>query len=175
MLRGVVLELARRGHSVSFFSRTPRRAGALVGAAPPGAVHGHTFDWRVPGATVVNTGEALSRGGPVALAVVWLHANAWGGPLAIASALAVPGRPFRFVHVLGSASADPSRGSEVPRATFEAVEGIAYEEVVLGFVRSRRGSRWLTDDEIAAGVLGAIDRPAPRTIVGTVEPWGERP
>ncbi|NLG69565.1 MAG: hypothetical protein GX496_08420 [Firmicutes bacterium] len=50
-----------------------------------------------------------------------------------------------------------------------------YREVILGFVVEPSGSRWLTHDGISPGVLEAIDRDAPRWIVGTVEPWSARP
>ncbi|NUN53550.1 MAG: hypothetical protein HUU06_12290 [Planctomycetaceae bacterium] len=47
--------------------------------------------------------------------------------------------------------------------------------MILGFVREGDRSRWLTDAEIAAGVLGAIAADRPRTVVGVVEPWSARP
>ena len=82
---------------------------------------------------------------------------------------------MRYLHVLGSAADDPSRPDPERRARFEAIEGVSYQEVILGFMREGAASRWLTDDEIASGVLAAIDRPMPRQIIGVTRPWTARP
>jgi hypothetical protein len=37
------------------------------------------------------------------------------------------------------------------------------------------GSRWLTNQEISAGVIRAVDGDAPLSMVGVVEPWSARP
>lgn len=56
-----------------------------------------------------------------------------------------------------------------------ALENIRYREIILGFVLEGDRSRWLTDAEISAGVLAAVDADQPRYIVGTVRPWHLRP
>jgi len=107
------------------------------------------------------------------LIVAWIH----GAMPEPRRALAQRVRPGgRFVQVLGSAHGDPSHPDRLERAK-AAVAGlsIAYQAVVLGFVRDGAASRWLTDDEISSGVLDAIASGAPLTIVGTVEPWSARP
>ncbi len=68
--------------------------------------------------------------------------------------------------------------------------GCSYHEVILGFINeqppaaaikgygltaSAHKTRWLTWEEISAGVLLAITTRKPRSIVGTVEPWSLRP
>ncbi|MHC4821539.1 MAG: Rossmann-fold NAD(P)-binding domain-containing protein [Planctomycetota bacterium] len=114
--------------------------------------------------------SAVARHGPVDLCVAWIHSTAPEAPLDVARY--VQGRYF---HVLGSASADPTSNVTGSRAAFEALGGVDYHEVILGFVRESGGSRWLTNEEICAGVLEAVDAPAARRVVGTVEPWAERP
>ena len=47
---------------------------------------------------------------------------------------------------------------------------ITYHQVILGSVRASGGTRWLTNEEISAGVLDAIARAEPEYIVGTVQP-----
>jgi hypothetical protein len=80
-----------------------------------------------------------------------------------------------YFHVLGSAADDPSQPDDARRSRFAALSDLVYHEVILGFIVDRGTSRWLTHDEISAGVLAAIDRGAPRSIVGTTRPWSARP
>ncbi|MFL0460601.1 short-chain dehydrogenase [Kytococcus sedentarius] len=103
--------------------------------------------------------------GPFDGAVVWTHSSAPHAPEVVARHVAGP-----FLHVLGSTTADPSR----PRPTPDWA-GAGYRTMVLGFVREADHSRWLTNPEIAAGVLEAWRTGAARTVVGTVEPWSARP
>ena len=80
------------------------------------------------------------------------------------------------MQVLGSAHADPAHPERVAEMA-EAAEGlpIDYQAVVLGFVIEGGKSRWLTNAEISAGVLAALESGAPFRIVGTVEPWSAKP
>ena len=98
-------------------------------------------------------------------ALVWAHSSAPHAPEVVARHVS-----GSFLHVLGSASADPSRPHPTP-----GWAGEGYRTVVLGFVAEGGRSRWLTNTEIAAGVLEAWRRRAARTVVGTVEPWSARP
>ena len=106
----------------------------------------------------------------VVLAVAWIRSDAPEAALAAARRTAGP-----FFHVLGSAAADPARPDPGRRARFEALPGLAYREVILGFVSEGGRSRWLTDEEISRGVLEAVAAGRPRAVVGVVEPWSARP
>jgi hypothetical protein len=79
--------------------------------------------------------------------------------------------------VLGSAAADPAleAGTALRRRTAFEGHGFAYTEVVLGFVEGGSGSRWLSHDEISAGVVNAVVEEGGRHIVGVVDPWSARP
>lgn len=162
MLRAVVLALAR-DREVTLVARRP----GVVAAA---SIHPAAADYGDPDAFAAALDGAVAARGPFDLAVAWIHSSAPDAPLA--AARRVRGR---FLHVLGSAAADPSRPDPGRRAAFEALPGLSYREVILGFVREGDRSRWLTDAEIAAGVLGAIAADRPRTVVGVVEPWSARP
>lgn len=163
MLRGVTLELVARGVQTTVLARRADRV--------PDGAKGIACDYRDTRAFV----EAVRQAGPFDLAVVWIHSVAPDAPMALARALTESETPVRYVHVLGSAVADPSAPDDGRRQAFEALDGLTYTEVVLGFVRGRLFSRWLRHDEIAAGVLAAIDGDASRHVVGTVEPWSARP
>lgn len=170
MLRGVVVDLARRGHVVSVVARGGERLTSLERDGC-GRVHGLPQDWHDTIALQRAVAESASRHGPITLAVVWIHSSAPEGPIAVARAVAPP---CRYVHVLGSSAGDPSRPDSGRRAGFEEL-GLEYREVILGFVVEGGRSRWLANDEIAAGVLRAVDDDMPRSVVGVIEPWSARP
>jgi hypothetical protein len=174
MLRPVSLELARRGYTTSVIARG---RGPLDDMAREsgGRIEPIALDYRDTDELVRALERSVAAHGPIVLVVAWIHAVAPDAPLVVARAAAAGGHRVDYFHVLGSAADDPSQPDPQRRAGFAAVAGLEYHEVILGFVREGSSSRWLTDDEIAAGVLDAIDRGAPRSIVGTTRPWSARP
>lgn len=53
---------------------------------------------------------------------------------------------------------------------------ITYREVKLGFIiEANNSSRWLTNSEIAQGIIDAIEQAIPEKHVGVFEPWNLRP
>src|SRR5690606_41867955 len=52
---------------------------------------------------------------------------------------------------------------------------IIYAQVILGFMREKDTSRWLTHEEISAATIAQLDAPMPRRIAGVLEPWDQRP
>jgi hypothetical protein len=177
MLRGAVLGLVARGFAVSVVARNARNLARLRddAEAAGGVVRPVCVDYRDEQAFAFGLTEAARDLGTPSVAIVWAHSSAPGAPLAVARLLAAGGAAARYVHVLGSAAADPSQPDADRAAQFAASPHVAYREVILGFVVEEGRSRWLTDDEIAAGVLRAVDTDAPRTVVGVVEPWSARP
>jgi len=177
MLAAVSDRLLREGWTTSVVARRAERFGELaarnVGA--PGALNGIAVDYRDTDAFVRTIESAVARSGPISLAVVWIHSTAPAAPAALAAALTQDGASCRYVHVLGSAAADPAVAGDARRKAFRRFAGLRYEEVILGFITGDGPARWLRNDEIAAGVNRAIDVGEPRSIVGAVEPWSGRP
>lgn len=177
MLAGVSLWLAEQGYSVSVVARgrpgldrLARQAGARGGA-----VHPVTVDYREGDVLRSSLLAAITDRGPAELAVCWIHAAAPEAIWTVADVLGVGGRTARLIHVRGSASADPSVPDPAVAARMATLTGLSYEVVALGYAVEAGASRWLTDDEIVAGVVGAIREPAPLTVVGVAEPWSSRP
>ncbi len=156
MLSGVVRALIAEGDEVYVLARHPQM---------PLEVKPLAADYRSAAAlaTTLTTVEPFER------AVVWIHSDAPEAPQTVARFVTGP-----YLHVLGSASANPSRPDQSRRAGFEAL-GCDYREVILGFVRESGRSRWLTDTEISAGVLAALRSNERRSVIGTVTPWQDRP
>ena len=170
MLRGVVRWLAEEGWTVSVVARGRQRLVALEEEACPlaGSVRPIRVDYRNDKALRTALESANERFGPMELAVCWIHSTAPRALGIIAAVLAnQPTRP-RLFGVWGSVSTDPSVPDPDDARLSSASTGLAYRRVILGFEADGCGSRWLTDSEIASGVIDAITGDAPSTVVGTV-------
>ncbi len=179
MLRDVSVELARRGYTTSVIARTEAPLEELV-RATNGRVHPIAVDYRETDRMIALLDQAVARHGPIVLVVAWIHSNAPDAPLAIARSVAtagssVTGPAVDFFHVRGSAGDDPSKERDPDRDRLAGQAGLAYHEVILGFVIEARRSRWLRNAEISAGVIEAIDAGMPTFTVGTTRPWSARP
>ncbi len=173
MLRAATLGLVERGFNVTAVARNQKRLSRLEDDGD-GKIRAVALDYRDGDQLAGALSEAEEERGDVALIIAWIHSVAPDAPLLVARTLAT-GHKLRYAHVLGSAAADPAIEDDRRRRSFDAVHGVAYQEVILGFVREAKGSRWLTNEEISAGVLHAVDSHASRSIVGTVRPWDARP
>ena len=106
-------------------------------------------DWTNPTALARAAADAL--GGPADLLVAWVHREVRAAVLRAVGPLLVPDAPVVEVH--GSASANPLGGCPDP-----VLDGHPTQQVVLGYVRHAGRTRWLTHQEISAGVLDAVHR-----------------
>jgi hypothetical protein len=175
MLRPVTEELARRYDHVSAVARSRRDLEELE-RAHPGKVHALPLDYRDTVTLRAVLDESVLVYGPITLAVVWVHEEkAPEAVLAIAEFVGSADEPGRYVHVRGSDAVNPAEPRESSRIRLLDYPNVRYEEVILGFVLEGDRSRWLTNAEIANGVLEAIEAQRERTIVGIVEPWNARP
>jgi len=106
-------------------------------------------DWTEPATLAATAAEAL--GGPADLLVAWVHRGVRMSVLRAVAPLLADDAPVVEVH--GSASANPLGGCPEPVLT-----GHPTQQVVLGYVRHAGRTRWLTHDEVSAGVLDAVHR-----------------
>lgn len=161
MLSGLVEALAGDGGRLSLLSR---HASQTAG--------GFDCDYHDAEAFNAALAAAVERSGPIDLAVAWFHTLKIAAPRLPAAQ--VKGRLFQ---VLGSATADPAHPDRLGRAAAvaEGLPACEVRQVVLGFKLEAGGSRWLTNDEISAGVLEAVRADRPLSIIGQVTPWSARP
>ena len=141
MLAGLTRSLAARGHAVSSLARRRRGLGAGIDELE--------VDYRAPGRLAEALARSRQERGPIELAVCWLHTDAPDAPRLVADALA-PGA--RLVQVFGT---------RVWPLVAVPVH-VAYRQVLVG----AKDGRWLTHDEIATGVLDAVDADLPLAVVG---------
>jgi hypothetical protein len=147
MLSGVAAALLDDGWQVVLPSR--RRPTLSDKNGNDHGVQWVKADWAVPDALTEAAREAL--GGPADLLVAWVHREVRTGVLRAVAPLLASGAPVVEVH--GSASANPVGGCPDP-----VLPDHPTQQVVLGYVRHAGRTRWLTHQEISAGVLDAVKR-----------------
>lgn len=111
--------------------------------------------------------------GTPSLVVAWLHDDDLGPE--VARLCSSRSQRCDFFQVRGSGAADPHTGATRFGVQFDSLQGVTFHQVILGFMRTTSGSRWLRNSEISAGVLRATQTGDRLSIVGVVEPWDERP
>lgn len=160
MLSGLSKALAEDGGRLSLLSR---RASA---------VGGFDCDYYDETAFCAALAAAIDRSGPIDLAVAWFHTLKIPAPRRLAEQ--VRGRMFQ---VLGSAVSDPAHPHRLAAAAAvaEGLADCALRQVVLGFKVEDGVSRWLTNEEISAGVLAAIRADLTYSVIGQTEPWSAKP
>jgi NAD(P)-dependent dehydrogenase (short-subunit alcohol dehydrogenase family) len=166
MLAGLVMVLAESGRQVTVIARGTDRLRRLAARHP--RIHPLPVDYYDDAAF----DAALRSLGPIARCVAWMHDDGKDRALRVARQVSDV-----YCQVLGSASANPAKPEQLAewQALFEPLAKPVLRLAVLGFVLEGGPSRWLSNDEISAGVGAALESEDPVTIVGTVTPWDARP
>jgi hypothetical protein len=73
--------------------------------------------------------------------------------------------------MLGSSAQNPAKLALKRREQLAGMDHLEYSEVILGYQKSRLGSRWLTHEEICEGVWEAIQVPQAQKVIGILDPW----
>ncbi len=121
--------------------------------------------------------DALEPYAPFDLALTWIRLRAELLRAAIDAFIAPKGL---LVEVMGSRSilTGPEGQASIAALRADALAhqpDITYAQVILGFMREKDTSRWLTHEEISAAAIAQLDDPMPRRIAGILEPWDQRP
>ena len=99
-----------------------------------------------------------------------MHSTAPNALFTIINVVSKQRNNWNLVHILGSSS-----NLETIKKNISVPENCTYSQVQLGFVRENNQTRWLTNTEISSGVIRAITQKETNYIVGTLEPWEQRP
>ncbi|MFD2369825.1 short-chain dehydrogenase [Brevibacillus sp. GCM10020057] len=170
MLAEVSRWLAETGYHVTVVGRDRRRLERVAGCS--GAVAPESFtllplDYHDTEKLRQALSHLLCERGSIDLVVAWIHSTASEALPAVIQSLARQQREWRLFHVCGSRA-----WIEPPREP--VADHLLYRRIILGFVLEGNESRWLTNEEIAQGVIRAVRADQP-SIVGVVEPWEKRP
>jgi hypothetical protein len=176
MLARASITIARGSKLFTAVARTVASLEALasaIGETPRQRRFYLPLDWNQPDRFVGEISRHLHQFEPPSLVVAWLHDSKLGPR--IASAVSKYGSHCDFFHVLGSSAASPLNDTVALRRQVHLGKDLNYHKVVLGFKRTERSSRWLTDEEISNGVLNAVSARRPLYTVGTTTPWNALP
>ena len=195
MLRGVALHLARQAHIVSVMARRQDELTKLerdaVGVS--GRINPIACDYSDSTALRHAIDSSIATEGPFALVVAWTReavprAQGIIARLANQAVEKSGATSCRFFRVLGSLAGDPARlrigkdaefkaeGTRTLEAAFHhTLDRIAYREIILGFRIEGGVSRWNTPEELQSGIIEAIERDLPESIVGVLTPWEMNP
>lgn len=172
MLRPVVHYLLENGWQVSVIARTDHSLAVLKNEVGSMAdkLHSIAVDYANDEVLKSNVNQAITNQGAITLTVAWIHSSSPQALVTIAHI--VKGDLFQV------RSAGVSRETYQDPFDLKAVQKIAdlnYYRIILGFQLEGNYARWLTNSEIAAGVINAIEQKNPSQVIGVVEPWDQHP
>lgn len=172
MLKQASVWLNAQGYHISVIARGKERLAEL-GTALSYQDH-YTpiiLDYREDDRLRATIQEIQAKHGPIHQVVSWISTAAPQALKIVLEEVSKANRDsFHLVHVLGSRS-----NLEEVKKHLAPPPNCHYCQVKLGFVIEGNSSRWLTHDEISAGVIQGIQTSRPITIVGTLGPWDMRP
>lgn len=174
MLADAAAHLSKRSKNLTSVAGTKRSLSKIdLRIAKDCTHHSLQLNWNKPDEFLNRLRLHLGELMPPTLVLAWFHDNTLGPRTA--ELIERSSAPCRFFQVLGSATADPRADASKTLEAYRAPAHVVFHRVVLGFVETRSGSRWLTDSEISSGVLESIESGDEYSVVGCVEPWSSRP
>ncbi|WP_010531512.1 hypothetical protein [Lentibacillus jeotgali] len=171
MLRGVSRWLNEIGYSVYIIGRDRQKLQDVqLECKHPESSCGISVDYRDSEQLKQQVNRILAADGLPDIIVSWIHSTA---PNALSDILDViqdyhTDNSWRLFHIQSSAGFWIKENTPVP-------ELCLYKRVYLGFTQENNQSRWLTHGEISDGVIQAIESDKDESVVGTIEPWDQRP
>lgn len=174
MLRGVMEHYRKTSKTISVLAQSKKDLEKLE-KRYPGIIRGVPVDYMDEAALRVALKASTDKHGRYDMAIVWLQDAPVAIPLCIAEFVGTAEKKGRLVHIRPINAAGPGVPAGGIGNAFAGRTLMAYQEVILGFVREGTVSRWLDHEEITEGIVAAIDKGEPRTVIGMVTPWGDRP
>lgn len=170
MLEGVCHWLAHEGYDVFVVHRDVDKFKSMQQRSNySDRINSISVDYHQDQTLQQKVQEAIQQYGKCPdLIISWIHNSAPNALPLILKEVQCRIEPWKLIHVQSSSSFFVKENTTVP-------EACEYRRVYLGFVMEDHGSRWLTHEEIANGVIKVIKRDYKETIVGTLKPWNKRP
>lgn len=165
MLKSVCRFLVEQGYQISVIARHEETLNALVEeiGERKTSIHKIALDWNDSISLEKAIQKTIETFRAISLTVAWIHSSASEAPLIVAKLVG-----GGFFHIRSSSVLDTDYNDPVDVSAISELENIIYHRVVLGSKKEGADSRWLTNDEIATGVIEAITKHAPDFIVGEI-------
>ncbi|KPB05908.1 short-chain dehydrogenase [Bacillus sp. CHD6a] len=170
MLSEVCTWLVNQNYHVSVIGRNREKMDHLVKKTDKNTIIPLLVDYKNVEELDMLLRQAILENGTFSLVVAWVHAGGEQGLERIIERVSEKSGPWELYHVLGSRAklSDVKRNLPIPR-------NCSYHQVHLGFKVEMNRGRWLKNHEIAEGVREAIQRKAPVSLVGVLNPENMRP
>lgn len=161
MLAEVSKWYADNNHTVSVIARNEEKMNRMVDAcANPEHIKAIYLDYR----DLIKLHQSLEQNikeyGPLTEAVVWLHSD---GLHALSTVFEMMEEKSNVWQVIGSQA-----NAENLRKQYQPQKDLEHNFIQLGFLRENDRQRWLTNTEIADGVIQSIQNGRPYSLVGEV-------
>ncbi|WP_433773690.1 short-chain dehydrogenase [Bacillus wiedmannii] len=169
MLKKVSIWLCEQGFHVSIIGRDEVKLENVKRASSaPENITCLSLDYHNDDDIKVAIKSTIERNGPITVVVAWIHSSAKHALSNICKELDLSSETYSLFHILGS---------KASRMTAQKIGGTRYiyHRIILGFILEGTYGRWLTNEEIADGVIKGIESKRAEWIVGRVEPWELRP
>lgn len=175
MLADTCIGLALQGYSVSIIGRDALRHSMLMKKAGTAGARLHPVIADYTNELLLRKGieEAVDKLEQPAAIIAWIHSHA-----VYAHAIAaeyIGNAECHYFHIRGRTDFRALAIKNPVQQQLESIRNVRYHQVILGFKKEGRSSRWLTDEEISRGVLDAFNAAEQTFIVGLLEPFEERP
>lgn len=170
MLSDVTVWLAKQGYSVSVIGRNKHRMDETIKKCPNSINHPILVDYSSLEELESKLRDAVMHFRDIELVVVWVHSYAEEAISILIATISEIARDYRLFHVLGS-SADLQQWHR----KLTDHQKYKYHQIQLGFIIENERLRWLTNAEIASGVIEAITKQESVHIVGVTEPLNRKP
>ncbi|MDY0409555.1 short-chain dehydrogenase [Virgibacillus soli] len=169
MLQKTCLWLADNNYMVTVINRHKNHFEQMVAKSKaPAHFHNLLVDYHDEEKLEKKLKQTFDLNGPPQLVISWIHSSAPQALPLIIDTICRYTNKWQLIHIQGSSSFFVKEQINIPK-------DCTYQQVYLGFVMDEKGSRWLTNDEISNGVLKAMKLDHPKVVVGTLEPWHQRP
>ena len=170
MLGGTVKYLVDCGNQVTVLSKSSVKYNRMMKQCGLSErdVSFISADYFETGALIQVVNEHIKRNGFFDKAVIWMRSSAGESSDALLDLLDLQEGHVKVYKVNGSAA---SRN----KLSFHTHRSINMHHIILGFKIENGESRWLTNEEISAGVIHSLETSVPVYTAGVTEPWKQRP
>ncbi|MGE7690174.1 short-chain dehydrogenase [Lysinibacillus sp. NPDC097214] len=170
MLKDVSLWLIQQGNHVTVIGRQQKKMQNLINEVKNDSkLSPLLVDYTNYNSFKLALIESQHTNGSFDCIIAWIHGSdkrVWESVLEVIPTT----KNMILYHIKGSSSFIKN-----DRTKSYLPSNIVYREVKLGFViEKNNSSRWLTNNEIAQGIIDAIKQEIPEKHVGVFEPWNMR-
>ena len=170
MLSKVSIWLAANGYHVSVIGRNQEKMQRLLSTDERASHMTPIFVDYTNNEELAKQLQLIQKlNGNIDLVVAWVHSTGENVVPCLTNCLSDT-EQWKLFHVNGS-----SAKLDHIKKNIDLPNNVEYHQIQLGFKLENGNSRWLLHDEISNGVIQAIMEGEIKKIIGTIEPWEQRP